>query len=646
MPSVNEATDPSVSPANSMAELGNVLPRIIYAVGTAPESKGPVLFSKLDIKDGYWRMVVTEEDEWNFAYVLPKANPQDPDEPTVLVIPSSLQMGWTDSPAFFCAASETARDVAETLINQPRGSLPEHALEPFMLPSEGPSEYAGKPQDGMDEDTSHVNNFCRLLETFVDDFINVAQTTDEKQLRHLSRGLLHAIHEIFPPPSITGHAGEDPISVKKLIAGDGVWAVRKEILGWLFDGVRRCIQLPESKVTALLQELHQAARSTGIPRKKFEKLRGRLRHACIGIPAGRALMGPIDKALNGNKSHIAITSNSFLHECLRDFHTIIKIMCKRPTFCRELIPDTPDYVGYCDASKLGAGGVWMSGKKFLPPTVWRLEFPPDIQSRVVSFSNPTGDITNSDLEMAGLLAEFIVLEHIAPLKFAHTAAWCDNTPTVSWANKMSSSKSMVAARLVRALAVRLHTNQASPLHTWSIAGVLNKMADTASRIFNKQNASGETFHVSDEKFLHMFNSKFPHPQANSWKIFLFSTKLSMLIFSELRGMTSTLGSWLRIPKSGSAIGVIGPSSSSPSITWTPCSPGPQQDETFQSEQEPSSLEHSLDGSGLASTPETATASEPKRFRSRYVPSVRHSNWLENQTRRTGLKDDTGCQSNE
>jgi hypothetical protein len=134
-------------------------------------------------------------------------------------------MGWTDSPAFFCAASQTARDVAEMLINQPRGLLPEHALEPFMLPSEGPSEYAGKPQDGMDEDTSHVNNFCRLLETFVDDFINVAQTTNEKQLRHLSRGLLHAIQEIFPPPSITGHAGEDPISVKKLIADSWRWSM-------------------------------------------------------------------------------------------------------------------------------------------------------------------------------------------------------------------------------------------------------------------------------------------------------------------------------------------------------------------------------------------------------------------------------------
>jgi hypothetical protein len=38
---------------------------------------------------------------------------------------------------------------------------------------------------------------------------------------------------------------------------------------------------------------------------------------------------------------------------------------------------------------------------------------------MVSFSNPNGDITNSDLEMAGLLAEYLVLEHLMPLQFAH-----------------------------------------------------------------------------------------------------------------------------------------------------------------------------------------------------------------------------------
>jgi hypothetical protein len=90
---------------DSMAELGNVLPRLIFAVATTPNAQGPILFSKLDIKDGYWRMVIPKEAEWNFAYVLPKLQP---DDPVQLVIPSSLQMGWCDSPAYYCATSETA----------------------------------------------------------------------------------------------------------------------------------------------------------------------------------------------------------------------------------------------------------------------------------------------------------------------------------------------------------------------------------------------------------------------------------------------------------------------------------------------------------------------------------------------------------
>jgi len=645
MPSVNEATNDDVAPSHSMAELGNVLPRLIYAVGTAPDTKGPVLFSKLDIKDGFWRMVVPAEDEWNFAYVLPKKNQQDPNEPTVLVIPSSLQMGWTHSPANFCAASETARDVNETIVQQPIGSLPPHALEPFMMPSDLPALRAANPQEAMDADIKHIDDFCRLLESFVDDFIGLAQTTDEIVLRHLSRSMLEAILSVFPPPEVTGHAGEHPVSMKKLLEGDGVWDVRKEILGWMFDGAKRCIELPEDKVTSLLQQLHTTARAKSVDYKAFEKLRGRLRHACIGIPAGRGLMGPIDKALTTVKSQVGIASNPLLHECLRDFHTIIKIMGKRPSFCRELIPDTPEYVGYCDASKLGAGGVWMSGSSFLTPTVWRLEFPQDIQDRVVAFSNPTGDITNSDLEMAGLLGEYLVLEHLAPLKLSHAAAWCDNTPTVSWANKMSSSKSMVAARLVRALAMRLHINQASPLVTWSIAGVKNIMADVASRFFNKSRASGETFAISDTEFLQMFNSKFPHPQADSWQIFRFSDKLSSLIFSELRGLTSTLGSLLRLPKKGSAIGIIGETSSSPSILWTPCSPGLEQTIPLTLTQKSPSLALSLDGSGAVRTPETVGVSVAKRFKSRYVPSARRSNWTENPIQRTDPRDDTGSHSN-
>ena len=53
-PSVNESMNPDIAPTHALKELGHVLPRLIYAIATAPDTKGPDLFSKLDIKDGYW----------------------------------------------------------------------------------------------------------------------------------------------------------------------------------------------------------------------------------------------------------------------------------------------------------------------------------------------------------------------------------------------------------------------------------------------------------------------------------------------------------------------------------------------------------------------------------------------------------------
>ena len=60
--------------------------------------------AKWDVKDGFWRMDNQEGEEWNFAYVMP----QDPSEPTRLVVPTLLQMGWVESPPYFCAATETS----------------------------------------------------------------------------------------------------------------------------------------------------------------------------------------------------------------------------------------------------------------------------------------------------------------------------------------------------------------------------------------------------------------------------------------------------------------------------------------------------------------------------------------------------------
>jgi len=59
IPSMNENTS-FTAPQHSMQQLGKVLPRLIESVARAPVSDGVMLFSKLDIKDGYWIMVVEQ----------------------------------------------------------------------------------------------------------------------------------------------------------------------------------------------------------------------------------------------------------------------------------------------------------------------------------------------------------------------------------------------------------------------------------------------------------------------------------------------------------------------------------------------------------------------------------------------------------
>ncbi len=45
-----------------------------------------------------------------------------------------------------------------------------------------------------------------------------------------------------------------------------------------------------------------------------------------------------------------------------DLRQLITTLAARPTHVNEILPaPVPDYIGYCDASAFGAGGVWFSG---------------------------------------------------------------------------------------------------------------------------------------------------------------------------------------------------------------------------------------------------------------------------------------------
>jgi hypothetical protein len=161
LPSVNEATK-DCAPEEAIAQIGSVLPRIIEALARVDPSKGPVSLMKVDLTDGFWRVMAKEGEEWNVAYILPN----HPGKPIEVVVPSALQMGWALSPPFFCAASETARDVSEQLAHEPVGTLPEHPLEDMTMPEEAKLPRIHTAKEGL--------AFLHMLEVFVDDFIQLA----------------------------------------------------------------------------------------------------------------------------------------------------------------------------------------------------------------------------------------------------------------------------------------------------------------------------------------------------------------------------------------------------------------------------------------------------------------------------------------
>ncbi len=177
------------------------------------------------------------------------------------------------------------------------------------------------------------------------------------------------------------------------------------------------------------------------------------------------------------------------------------------------------------------------------PTVFRLEWPEEVRALVITDDNPGGKITNSDLECAGGLLLWLVIEQVVPcLNNKHVGLLNDNSPTISWLKRMNSRHSKTAAALIRTLAMRLRLAKASPIIPMHIPGVENAISDIPSRSFGRK----VKWHCkTDADFLTMFNTIFPLPSKNSWSVYQVPKKVSMKVISILLTQASELHEWSR-----------------------------------------------------------------------------------------------------
>jgi len=405
---------------------------------------------------------------------------------------------------FFCAATETARDVAEQYVNQ-SDELPRHDMEDIMM------DIAWSKIPAHVTEPEQVK-FLTLLEVYVDDFSGMVQSTNKAYLTKVTRSLLHAIENVFPGPDISGSSMGPAISTKNII-DEGTWETRKEILGWLIDGIASTIELPPKKAEAILLELKDIRRSKEIAVSALRKIHGKLQFTSIALPCGKALLGPIDKILSMayKAKRRRIKVNETLKNLLHDWSVLIRLMSSRPTHVKELVEHKPSYQGLVDASKWGVGGVWFGGTSDLEPFVWYIPWPQNIRDELFTSTNRDGKLTISDLGLMGIFMHFLALEakmNRLGRKLDHTtvAIWCDNLPAVAWTYKFRTSTSAVASKSLRVLAVRLHVTRSALMSVDHISGVYNVMADVASREHIRE-------HPDDPlAFLTYFTTHFPPPQ--------------------------------------------------------------------------------------------------------------------------------------
>jgi hypothetical protein len=232
------------------------------------------------------------------------------------------------------------------------------------------------------------------------------------------------------------------------------------------------LTLPGSRLQRLATILADIPRSPKrLSIKQWHHLLGKLRSMSLAIPGARGLFSHLQAALASQQQGRLRLARGF-HDALDDFCWLRDDLQNRPTRLSELVPMTPTVVGTHDASGTGAGGVWLPRPHTIlhsvplqivtksntlttvipsspVPIVWRARFPERISQDLVSFQNPHGSITNSDLELAGGVINDEAAAQCFNIRERTTKASTDNLATMYWHRKVSISSNSATAYLLR-----------------------------------------------------------------------------------------------------------------------------------------------------------------------------------------------------
>jgi len=491
-----------LAPLHSM-QFSNALQRILQRIAYANPKFGPVHLLKLDLSDGYYRVRLSPEAALELAVLIPGDTPNS----SLVGIPLSLPMGWAQSPPYFCAYTETAADLANNALGRPIATP--HRLEEE---SQRPATVTPIPQASQMEHNyvsppgTLLTSPVQFTNVYMDDFIAMAQHPNlENTLHHTLQGIFQVFRDQSLPndPPARRHI----ISTSKMERGDATWGTEKTILGWLLNSAAGTLQLQPHKAARLLALTQEFSAKTRTSRKNWQRLLGEFRYMATAIPGAKYLFSILQHVFRDQPNSARFRLGPLVKQALLDWGQLAQDLEATQMPIASLVPRAPHYIGAVDASGAGCGGYWVGSSfgSLIHPTAFRLQFPDHIKQALVSASNPTGTLTNSDFELAALVLGAAVLPTFAPTTNACAFAASDNTPAVAWCQKGSTSSAGPNAHLLRWLA-HLTRQSRLTLQPISVPGTSNTIADFISRSFS----------LSDQDLLAELNLRFPYQHA--WHI--------------------------------------------------------------------------------------------------------------------------------
>ncbi len=321
-----------------------LLQRIVYC----NRHYGPPWMAKLDLVDGYYRVPLSPRAALELAVMLPG----DGIHKQLIGLPLSLPMGWTNSPPYFCAFTETTTDIANaTLHHTLPYTLPTHALEPTLHrpPQVQATAFADSALQPLGQDALPP---LATIDVYLDDFMAVAQPPCHTTTM---RSLLHAVDSIFyDDPNTTVRRAV--ISTSKIQKGDASWSTKKTILGWDIDTENMSLTLPDHRKTRLLALLSDTNTKTRISRRNWQQLLGELRSMAMALSGAKFHFSILQNALTHQQGR-RLRLTSLIRTALHDWKQLV-LQLAHPVALHSLVPRMPDIVMGCDASLLGVGG-WL-----------------------------------------------------------------------------------------------------------------------------------------------------------------------------------------------------------------------------------------------------------------------------------------------